>query len=64
MSIERQMKELVRLQLAVEKLPSLSDVEQVKFDLALSIDQLYYSSKVEGVELTAAMINFAINPNT
>ena len=60
-TIENQIKKLVDLQLAVEKLPPLSNVEKAKFDQALAIDQLYYSSKLEGSELTTKMIDKAIH---
>jgi hypothetical protein len=59
--IEKQMKELVGLQLEVEKLPPLSDVEKAKFEQSLAIDQLYYSSKLEGSDLTKKMIDKAIH---
>jgi hypothetical protein len=58
---EDQMRKLVGLQLEVEKLPPLSDVEKAKFDQALAIDQLYYSSKLEGSDLTTKMIDEAVH---
>ena len=61
LKIEDQMKQLVSLQLEVEKLPPLSDLEKAKFDQALAIDQLYYSSKLEGSDLTTKMIDEAIH---
>ena len=42
-------------------LPSLSAVEKAKLDNSLAIDQLYYSSKVEGTNLTDTMIERAIH---
>jgi hypothetical protein len=59
--LEDQIKDLVALQFEVANLPPLSDVEKAKFDQVLAIDQLYYSSKLEGSELTGAMIDQAIH---
>lgn len=53
--------DLADLQLKVKSLPPLSGPEKAKFDNALAIDQLYYSSKVEGTTLTDAMIEHAIH---
>lgn len=61
MKINEQIKKLVSLQLQAEKLPALSDVEKAKFDQSLAIDQLYYSSKLEGSELTTKLIDKAIH---
>jgi hypothetical protein len=61
LKIEKQIKRLVGLQLEVEKLPPLSDVEKAKFEQSLAIDQLYYSSKLEGSDLTKKMIDKAIH---
>ena len=58
-----QIGKLVDLQLETQKLPPLSDVEKAKFDQALAIDQLYYSSKLEGSALTKKMIDRAIHGN-
>ncbi len=60
-NIENQLKKLVELQLEVEKLPPLTPVEKAKFEQSLAIDQLYYSSKLEGSELTTKMIDKAIH---
>lgn len=53
--------DLVDLQIKVEKLPPLPDVEQAKLDQSIAIDQLYYSSKLEGTNLTNTMIENAIH---
>ena len=58
---EDQIKALVALQFEVASLPPLSAVEKAKFDHMLAIDQLYYSSKLEGRELTGTMIDKAIH---
>jgi hypothetical protein len=60
-NLKKQIGQLITLQLEVEKLPALSDVEKVKFDQSLAIDQLYYSSKLEGSALTEKMIDKAIH---
>jgi hypothetical protein len=52
---------LVDLQLQARELPQLSAVEKAKFDHSLAIDQLYYSSKLEGSALTREMIDKAIH---
>ncbi|GEM_PF-4395879 len=56
-----QLTKLVDLQFETLALPQLSHVEKAKFDHALAIDQLYYSSKLEGSALTREMINKAIH---
>jgi len=61
LKLKNQIGKLVNLQLETQKLPPLSDVEKAKFDQALAIDQLYYSSKLEGSALTKKMIDNAIN---
>lgn len=52
---------LASLQLKNNKLPDLSHVEKTKFDHALAIDQLYYSSKLEGSHLTKTDLEKAIH---
>lgn len=59
--IKKQIGQLVKLQLEVERLPDLSDLERAKFEQSLAIDQLYYSSKLEGSALTKKMIDKAIH---
>ena len=61
LNFESQIERLVALQIKTDKLPPLSDVEKAKFDQALAIDQLYYSSKLEGSALTKKMIDKAIH---
>jgi len=55
------MSRLVDLQLESSKLPDLSHVEKTKFDHILAIDQLYYSSKLEGSHLTRSGLEQAIH---
>ena len=55
------MSKLVDLQYEAEKLPKLSAVEKAKFDHSLAIDQLYYSSKLEGSDLSKEGIEEAIH---
>ncbi len=52
---------LVDLQIKTSELPQLLPVEKAKLDHALAIEQLYYSSKVEGSNLTKEMIDKAIH---
>jgi len=53
--------DLAEIQLKVKALPQLSDVEKAKLDQSLAIEQLYYSSRVEGTNLTRTMIDHAIH---
>lgn len=55
------LQKLVGLQLQVGRLPDLSPIEKTKLDHALALDQLYYSSRVEGSVLTKAMIEKAVH---
>jgi hypothetical protein len=57
---DKEMELLVKLQRETEKMPPLSELEQAKFEHSLAIDQLFYSSKLEGIELTKQMIDTAI----
>ncbi len=52
---------LLDLQLESEKLPKLSPQEKAKLEQSFAIDQLYYSSKLEGSSLTTEMIDRAIH---
>lgn len=54
------MSKLVDLQYQAQELPRLSCVEKVKLDHSLAIDQLYYSSKLEGSTLTKGGLEQAI----
>lgn len=51
---------LVDLQITTSELPQLLPLEKAKLDHTLAIEQLYYSSKVEGSNLTKEMIDKAI----
>ena len=55
------MSKLVDLQVEAQKFPKLLPVEKAKFDQSLAIDQLYYSSKLEGSNLTKEGIEEAIH---
>ena len=55
------LEKLVELQLKARNLPSLSHIEKAKLDQSLALDQLYYSTKVEGSNLTKEMIDRAIH---
>lgn len=55
------LEKLVDLQLKMTRLPELSPIEKAKLDHALALDQLYYSSRVEGSKLTKEMLDTAIH---
>ena len=57
---DKEMELLVKLQRETEKMPPLSELEQAKFEHSLAIDQLFYSSKLEGIDLTKEMLDVAI----
>jgi hypothetical protein len=59
--MNRYMSKLIDLQIEDNKLPDLSHVEKTKFDHMLAIDQLYYSSKLEGSHLTRNGLEKAIH---
>lgn len=52
--------EFIKTQSEVSKLPQLSDVEKVKFELDIATDHLYYSSRIEGSNLNKERLNKAI----
>ncbi|MEK7572351.1 MAG: hypothetical protein AAB493_00645 [Patescibacteria group bacterium] len=58
---DKNMSRLVDLQLEASRLPDLSHIEKTKFDHLLAIDQLYYSSKLEGSHLTKSGLEQAIH---
>lgn len=53
--------EFIDTQNEVKSLPQFSPVEKVKFDHDVSIDHLYYSSKIEGSHLDDKRLNEAIH---
>ncbi len=52
---------IVELKKKIEKLPPLSVLERAKLENSIAIEQLYYSSKLEGSNLTHKMISSAIH---
>jgi len=52
---------LVALQIAMEKLPELSDVDKAKLNQEIALGHLYYSSKIEGTHLTHKQIENAVH---
>lgn len=54
------LQKLVDLHLKADQLPALSHLEKAKLDHALALDQLYYSSRVEGTVLTKEIIEKAV----
>ncbi len=59
-SISRVLDRLVEIRRQIEELPPLSWPEKAKLENSIAIDQLYYSSKLEGTTLTERMIGRAI----
>jgi len=55
------LEKLLNLQLESRKLPELSPIEKTKLEHNFAIDQLYYSSKLEGSSLTNEMLDGAIH---
>jgi hypothetical protein len=53
--------EFINVQNEVQKLPQLSDVENVKFEHDTAISHLYFSSKIEGSHLNEKRLNKAIH---
>lgn len=51
---------LINLECEVGKLPSLSALEQARFNQDIAIGHLYYSSKIEGTKLTNEQIEKAL----
>jgi len=52
---------LVEAEVQLKKLPPLSPVQKAKLDNARAIDHLYYSSKIEGSNLTDRRLEMAIH---
>lgn len=52
---------IVEFKKKIEKLPPLSVLERAKLENSIAIEQLYYSSKLEGSNLTHKMISSAIH---
>ena len=52
---------VVSIQERLKKLPELPQVEKAKFNQEISINHLYYSSKLEGTQLTEKQIKRAVH---
>ena len=52
---------VVSIQEQLKKLPELPQVEKAKFNQEISINHLYYSSKLEGTRLTEKQIKRAVH---
>jgi Fic family protein len=52
---------IMDIQDKLAKLPPLSSVKKAQLEQSLAIEQLYYSSKLEGTTLTEKMIEHAIH---
>ncbi len=55
-NLDKIISSLITIQDNIEKLPPLSSVEKAKLEQSIAIDQLYYSSKLEGTTLSERMI--------
>ena len=53
--------EFIRQEDKVKALPPLSELEKAKFEHSIDIEHLYFSSKIEGSNLTKKQIDQAIN---
>ena len=60
-NFEKLLNEFLEVQKIFKTLPKLTDLEKVKFDTDIAIDHLYYSSKLEGTELSQQAIQKAIH---
>lgn len=52
---------VVKLQFDLEKLPELPPLEKAKLNQEIAINHLYYSSKIEGTQLTEKQIERAVH---
>lgn len=52
---------LVEVEIELKKLPQLTSVQKAKLDNSRAIDHLYYSSKIEGSNLTEKRLEKAIH---
>jgi hypothetical protein len=59
--IDTRIAELVALEKNLQRLPPLTDLQKAKMEQSMAIDHLYYSSKIEGTNLTKARIDKAIH---
>lgn len=57
---ERLIDKVVIIESAINKLPVLPPLERAKLDNDRAIDHLYYSSKLEGTQLTQKRIERAL----
>lgn len=58
---ERLINEFIKNNEMADSLPELSEIEKIKFDQDVALDHLYYSSKIEGVNLTRDRMTQIIN---
>jgi len=59
-NLEKIISSIVDMQGKIEKMPKLSDLDFVKFENEIAIDQLYNSSKLEGTQLTKKAMENAV----
>ena len=60
LSSEQLLDKVVAIESAINKLPPLSMLEKAQLDQHRAIESLYYSSKLEGTNLTRERIDQAI----
>lgn len=60
-STDKLLAKLLAKQESIKKLPALDDLEQAELDHTIALDHLYYSSKIEGTNLTKKQIDKAVH---
>lgn len=60
-SIKRDLEGILEIQDKLMTLPDLPEIERVKLDQDTALDHLYYSSKLEGTQLTQKKIEKVIH---
>jgi hypothetical protein len=60
-SSDKLIDKIIGIEVKLKKLPNLNEVDKAKFEQSIAIDQLYYSSKIEGSILSAKQIDKAIH---
>lgn len=55
------LKKVVAIESAIAKMPPLSDLDRAQLENSRAIEHLYYSSKLEGTQLTQKRIDQAIH---
>ena len=58
---EKTLRLFIATQNRVEKLPELSAIEKTEFEQGVDLEHLYYSSKIEGTNLTKEDMNKVVH---